>query len=210
MIVREPSANVKAAYGVETRDELAARARLLRAELIEPGLSAIQRSGHFEELDRILDAMEETLYVFEAVRPVVALTPLKEWMHAKQTHMPHKVIVCRRFQEYQGEAKVLWNHEALEAFMLEVQGLPFTLDANNMIRANYQLNKTRYSDSIFCSELVAEAYQRAGIFTKNRLSSNYTPNDFSSLVPTKFLLSASLDKEFWLREMEHSPEVEPD
>ena len=52
----------------------------------------------------------------------------------------------------------------------------------------------------------AEAYQRAGIFTKNRLSSNYTPNDFSSLVPTKFLLSASLDKEFWLREMDHSSE----
>ena len=80
--------------------------------------------------------------------------------------MPHKVIVCRRFQEYQGAASVVWNHEALEAFMLEVQGLPFTLDANNMIRANYQLNKTRYSDSIFCSELVAEAYQRAGIFTQ--------------------------------------------
>ena len=36
--------------------------------------------------------------------------------------------------------------------------------------------------------------------------SNYTPNDFSSLVPTKFLLSASLDKEFWLREMDHSSE----
>ena len=76
--------------------------------------------------------------------------------------------------------------------MLEVNGLPFTLDANNMIRANYQLNTKKYSGSIFCSELVAEAFQRAGIFSKSRLSSNYTPNDFSSLVPTKFLLSASL------------------
>ena len=125
MIVRDPSAKVKEAYGVETRDELAARARLIRAELVQPGLNAAERSGRFEELDRILDAMEETLYVFEAVRPVVALTPLKEWMQAKQTHMPHKVIVCRRFQEYQGAARVVWNHEELEAFMLEVQGLPY-------------------------------------------------------------------------------------
>ena len=204
MIVREPSDKVKNVYGVESREELASRARIVRSKLIEPDLGAEERRAGFAELDRILDAMEETLYVFEAVRPVVALTPLKEWMQAKQTHMPHKVIVCRRFQEYEGAARVLWNHEALEDFMLEVQGLPFTLDANNMIRANYQLNKTRYQDSIFCSELVAEAYQRAGIFTKNRLSSNYTPNDFSSLVPTKFLLSSSLASEFWLREVEHT------
>ena len=204
MIVREPSDRVKAAYGVETRGELAARAREIRAKLIEkPDGESAQL---FLELDRILDAMEESLYVFEAVRPVVALSPLKEWMSAKQIHMPYKVIVCRRFQEYQGEAKVQWNKEGFEEFMLEVNGLPFTLDANNMIRANYQLNTKKYDGSIFCSELVAEAFQRAGIFSKSRLSSNYTPNDFSSLVPTKFLLSSSLAEEFWLRERDHEDE----
>ena len=62
--------------------------------------------------------------------------------------------------------------------MLEVQGLPFTLDANNMIRANYQLNKTRFNDSIFCSELVAEAYQRAGIFTKTDFPQTIHPTTF--------------------------------
>ena len=204
MIVREPSDRVRAAYGVETREELAARAREIRTQLVEnPSVNGAQL---FLELDRILDSMEESLYVFEAVRPVVALTPLKEWMTAKQIHMPYKVIVCRRFQEYQGEAKVQWNQEGFEDFMLEVNGLPFTLDANNMIRANYQLNTKKYDGSIFCSELVAEAFQRAGIFSKSRLSSNYTPNDFSSLVPTKFLLSSSLADEFWLREVDHEDE----
>ena len=58
--------------------------------------------------------------------------------------------------------------------MLEVQGLPFTLDANNMIRANYQLNKNRYNDSIFCSELVAEAYQRPNLHQKPTLLKLYT------------------------------------
>ena len=208
MVVRNPSDRVKTAYGVDTHEELSQRAREIRSQLLESNHSAEGRDQLFAELDRILDAMEESLYVFEAVRPVVALTPLKEWMTAKQIHMPYKVIVCRRFQEYQGEARVVWNQEGFEDFMLEVNGLPFTLDANNMIRANYQLNTKKYAGSIFCSELVAEAFQRAGIFSKSRLSSNYTPNDFSSLVPTKFLLSASLAQEFWLREVEHQVEGE--
>ena len=34
--------------------------------------------------------------------------------------------------------------------------------------------------SLFCSELVAEAYQRMGILDPERSSSEYTPDDFSS------------------------------
>ena len=49
--------------------------------------------------------------------PSSLLTPLKEWMSAKQVHMPYKVIVCRRFTEYQGEARVVWNQEGFEDFL---------------------------------------------------------------------------------------------
>jgi len=40
------------------------------------------------------------------------------------------------------------------------------------------LNKENL-DSIFCSELVAEAYQRIGILNKRLPSNEYTPQDFS-------------------------------
>lgn len=48
-------------------------------------------------------------------------------------------------------------------------------------------NKKKDLSSLFCSELVAEAYMRLGLIAKNQISSEYTPADFSEKRNLKLL-----------------------
>jgi len=191
LVVRNPSDEIKALYGVRTKDELRAAIEEARA------------SGEPEQLQGIglLEReLDEELYVFEAVRPEVALTPLCTWMDSKEATESYKIIVASRLRMPESRATVVLNLAGLEELMREVHGFPFTLDANRMIRGNYRVNKERYSDSIFCSELVAEAYIRVGLLPEHRLSGNYSPRDFSSSADTRFLLDARMEKEHRMRE----------
>lgn len=42
--------------------------------------------------------------------------------------------------------------------------------------------------SLFCSELVAEVYKRMGILNTMKLSSEFTPDDFTSVHDSEFVL----------------------
>ena len=196
MIVRNPSDQVKALYGVKTQAQL--MQELTRQINLET-TSVEEQLARNKAISRLELELNEELYVFEAVRPVVALTPLCTWMAAKEANMPYKVIVCRRLKMYEGRAKVILDRAGLEELMLEVNGLPFALQAKSMLKANYQFNRERFTDSIFCSELVAEAYQRVGLLSEKRLSSNFTPRDFSSSVETKLLVDARFCDEVRIR-----------
>jgi len=71
---------------------------------------------------------------------------------------------------------------ALNLFRHEVSGRPYEKDKIELIKSAYDglfgQNKEDLS-SLFCSELVAEAYQRMELLDENRPSNEYTPKDFS-------------------------------
>lgn len=71
----------------------------------------------------------------------------------------------------------------LNDFRHEVSGRPYEKDKIELLKAAYDGifgdNKEDLS-SLFCSELVAEAYQRMGLLTQKTPSNEYTPKDFSS------------------------------
>ena len=60
-------------------------------------------------------------------------------------------------------------------------------------------NSNEDLSSIFCSELIAEAYQRMGLFGKEKNSNKYTPKGFSSEGDEKNpLLFGKLEKEVYI------------
>lgn len=71
---------------------------------------------------------------------------------------------------------------ALNDFRHEVSGRPYERSKLELIKAAYDgifgENKEDLS-SLFCSELLAEAYQRMGLLGEDKPSNEYTPKDFS-------------------------------
>jgi hypothetical protein len=197
LIVKNPSDEVKELYGVLTHEQIMLQLSKQIQSVAETDEGRAARNKTIMRLERELN---EELYVFEAVRPVVALTPLCTWMSAKEETMAYKVIAVRRLKMYEGRAKVTLDMGGLEELMLKLHGTPFALQAKSMVKANYQFNTERFEGSIFCSELVAEAYQRVGLLTEKRLSSNFTPKDFSSNEETKLLVDARFCDEVRIRD----------
>lgn len=72
---------------------------------------------------------------------------------------------------------------ALNAFRHEVSGRPYEKNKLELIKSAWDsilgANKEDLS-SLFCSEMVAEAFQRMGLLTEDMFSNEYTPKDFSS------------------------------
>lgn len=105
------------------------------------------------------------------------------------------VLLSDRLRTYSGEVSVrhLENHEIsndeymkLMRLREEVRNRPYEEDKIELIKAAYDGPFGRNEEdlsSLFCSELVAEAYQRVGLLRDENhggLPSNeYTPKDFS-------------------------------
>ena len=78
-------------------------------------------------------------------------------------------------------------YKELLQFRKEVQGRPYEENKFEMICSSFDgkylsflENEEEDLSSLFCSELVAEAYKRMGILDTTKLSSEFTPDDFSS------------------------------
>jgi hypothetical protein len=109
-----------------------------------------------------------------------------------------------RLETYQGDSVVyrpllgvLLNDQHLKtlaAFRSEVAGRPYEQSELELLRAAWDgvggANKTADLSSLFCSELVAETYQRLGLLRNIPPSNEYTPADFAGDLP--LLLGASL------------------
>lgn len=79
-------------------------------------------------------------------------------------------------------------------------GREYEQDQIELIKAAYDGPLGRNSEdltSLFCSELVAEAYQRLGLLSEEKPSNEYTPAEFSEKRQLK-LLKGSLGKEIFL------------
>lgn len=90
---------------------------------------------------------------------------------------------------------------ALLAFYQEAAGRPYERNRLELLRSVYDgpLGRNRKEDdaSFFCSELVAEAYQRMGLLPDHPPANEYTPRDFSSerRSPLPLQLGATLGPE---------------
>lgn len=87
---------------------------------------------------------------------------------------------------------------ALNNFRHEVSGRPYEKDKIELLKAAYEGifgdNKEDLS-SLFCSELVAEAYQKMKLLTETVPSNEYTPRDFSTEKSLSLELGYSLNNE---------------
>lgn len=96
-------------------------------------------------------------------------------------------------------------HNELIAFRTEVRGRPYEDNKIELIKSAYDgwLGENEEDlSSLFCSELVAEAYQRMGLLPDTVASNEFTPRDFSSSTKNLPLqLDATLSKEHVLKEV---------
>ena len=97
-------------------------------------------------------------------------------------------VAIRRLTDIDDEKRSEMYQELLK-FRMEVQGRPYEKSKVELILSalDFQeeylsfLRNTREDlSSLFCSELVAEAYKRMGLIRGKRLSNEYTPDDFTS------------------------------
>lgn len=87
---------------------------------------------------------------------------------------------------------------ALKAFRAEMRGKPFEKSKLEMFRSIFKWffgrNKEDLS-TIFCSEMVAAAWQRMGLLPMAPASNSYAPKDFTEDVELPFLKGARLGPE---------------
>ncbi len=111
------------------------------------------------------------------------------------TGMPRKgvqlVPLSERVANYQGDIAirqlvgVVFDREEIEILMKlrrEVSGRPYEQNMIELIKSAYDgpFGKNQEDlSSLFCSELVAEAYQSLGLLGPSKPSNEYTPADFS-------------------------------
>jgi hypothetical protein len=87
--------------------------------------------------------------------------------------------------------------DALLAFYEETHNRPYEQKRLELLRAGRRRNRAKDLSSFFCSELVAEAYQRMRLLPPKPPSNDYTPGDFSSerKTPLPLLFGAALGPE---------------
>lgn len=100
------------------------------------------------------------------------------------------VALSERIQRYEGEVSIrLLDVErkpemlaAINKLRSELKNRPFERDVIELLKSAWDgpmgLNQPDLS-SLFCSELVAEAYQHMGLLGRRKPSNEYTPRDFS-------------------------------
>jgi hypothetical protein len=95
-------------------------------------------------------------------------------------------VAVRRLSPRLGKAQI----QLLHAFVDAVHGRAFNMNKRDSVRAAHRCNAPGDGSAFFCSELVAEAYQRIGLLPAPPVglsSNNYIPADFSSSYPAAHL-----------------------
>lgn len=92
--------------------------------------------------------------------------------------------------------------DALSSFRQEMKHRSFETSTLEIIKAAYDGplgNNEEDLSSLFCSELIAAAYQRMGLINYQLPSNEFTPRDFSEKGSLPLLLGASLGREIRLK-----------
>lgn len=126
------------------------------------------------------------------IQPGVQLVDLENWI----VHYAGETAIRRLQVDRTKEME-----SSLIAFFKEVHGRPYELSRLELLKANYDGlfggNRQEDLSSLFCSELVAAAYQKVGLLAGKPPSNEYTPRDFSNerQPPLTLLRGAHLEDE---------------
>ena len=131
------------------------------------------------------------------------------------TKVPRKgvqlVPLSARIKDYDGEIAVrqlngvFFEDNDIKKLMQlrhELAGRPYEEHIIELIKAAYDGPLGRNTEdltSLFCSELVAEAYQRLGLLSEDPPSNEYTPYDFSEKNMELKLIKGSLGEEIFMK-----------
>jgi hypothetical protein len=141
------------------------------------------------------------------------LSNLKDAIDGKTKRGVQLVLLSDRLRNYEGKTSIrhIENFEVSESdylklmkFREKVRNRPYEKDKLELIKSAYDGpfgDNEEDLSSIFCSELVAEAYQTIGLLKKppKGLPSNeYTPMDFSDVKDLELERGATLTKEITL------------
>ncbi len=114
-------------------------------------------------------------------------------------------VAIRRLTEIDPDKRKELYRDLLE-FRKEVQGRPYEKSKTELILSaidaqeeylSFLRNTKEDLSSLFCSELVAAAYMRMNLIDKEKLSNEYTPDDFASSGDLK-LKMGKLEKEEYI------------
>lgn len=140
-----------------------------------------------QELDTVLVFESTTLSTVKdidsgALREGVQVVPLSERLRSYDGEVAYRSL-----------AKPI-GHEHLKKLMQfrrEMAGRAYEKSRLELLRSAVDVGCENREDlsTVFCSELVAEAYQRLGLLDESKPSNEFTPADFSQDLP---LIGASL------------------
>ena len=123
----------------------------------------------------------------------VELLPLRHQIYSGW----YERVAIRRLTGVDDEQRKQMYKDLLR-FRTEVQGHPYEKSDLELARSALDFQEDYLSflrnthedlSSLFCSELVAEAYKRMGILNTEKLSNEFTPDDFSSARDSKLTLN---------------------
>ncbi len=156
------------------------------------GFSDIIKYGTLSKFSHVGMVLRIPEYDFLTVWESTTLVDIKDL----ELNRPHKgvqlVPLSDRVQKYSGGIAIrkLQGPELpvdslrnLMALRKELRGKRYESDKIELIKSAYDGflgNNSEDLSSIFCSELVAEAYQSLGLLDPNKPSNEYTPADFTA------------------------------
>lgn len=136
------------------------------------------------------------------------LSDLEDFETGTLTKGVQLVVLSDRIKKYEGEIAIrrlqVERTERmttdLAKLRLELRGKPYEKIKLELIRAVYDGpfgQNTADLSSLFCSELVAQAYQTLGLLSEDLPANEYVPKDFSTerAQPLELLLDAELTNE---------------
>ncbi|MCG8427708.1 MAG: hypothetical protein MI754_10175 [Chromatiales bacterium] len=145
----------------------------------------------------------DTVFIWEST----TLSNLADAVDGWQKKGVQLVLLSDRLRTYRGEASIRHlkgvsitneKYKALMAFRKKMRNKPYEKSELELIRAAYDgpwgHNEEDLS-SIFCSELVAAAYQELGLLSKDLPANEFTPKDFTEEKSLKLIGRATLGKE---------------
>ncbi len=175
------------------------------------GISAGIKWGTLSRWSHVGMILSLDEYDFVTIWESTTLSNISDLDYQKPRKGVQLVPLSSRVNKYKGDiairqlGDVEFNSDNVKDLMQlrrEVTGREYEKDTLELIKAAYDgpfgHNEEDLS-SLFCSELVAEAYQRLGLLDEEKPSNEYTPADFSDKRGLE-LLEGNLGPEIMVKE----------
>ena len=144
-------------------------------------------SSRWSHLGMVVRPLDFDVVLLWEASPITDIKDIESGKFHKGVRL---VALSERIQSYDGEISIrrLFVErepdmlEALNRLRSDLRKRPFETDVIELLKSAWEgpfgRNQPDLS-SLFCSELVAEAYQVMGLLSRRKPSNEYTPRDFS-------------------------------